>query len=381
MIRLENLLFSLTIQSRKGFTTMSRLPFQIALFVGILSFLLVSGPSFGEGQSSRTSSTGLSSTQAGSAGSSYRTQSGTTNLDWLNKRLSEQRPSTIRSRLKKRGLSGVGTSTSGNSYLERRARLNKALATDPIDEEMGEDLQDDLLPTPAGLQSLTEEIDDTENPESSPSENRLKTRDDYRGVEKSMASPEGRRDRRALIDDSVPQSEFLSTEEAMSDTLGTKPFERVDENGEVIDERLEPLVDAEAEEAMEEEEELPVLLPSQITPSAGVEESQLPVRIVRPAVPAPAPSQYQIQNEVEWNRVPVREPLQSQFGTGVNRSTVPFERSRVRNPGVYSGYQYHRPAGVNTDSSYQYRGPRLYSIGESEYDSNTDYQSLPYYRR
>jgi len=192
------------------------------------------------------------------------------------------------------------------------------------------------------------------------------------------------------------ESEALGASEPMSGVLGYKPFIKVNEEGEVVDERIESLtlrmeeevLDEEAiaeQEDLEKQEQLErmrrrLLIPGEEKPEEELLEEPIPPSMVQPRAPMLPPTQYQLETQRLWSQVPVRQPQTSQFGPGVNPQMVPFERTSVKNPGMYSSFQRPRTGG-QSDSTYQYRGPRLYSIGESEYDSGTDYNSLPYYRR
>ncbi|MCA9430537.1 MAG: hypothetical protein KC940_08530, partial [Candidatus Omnitrophica bacterium] len=381
--------------------------------------------SWGGADSSTTpSSTGLSTSQTSSTGAKSEVK----NYDWLNRRLSEQRSPHIRSRLEDTTGTGVRRelySSPSATYMQRREALKRATEIDPFaDSDQSEGLDqygdlDQLDPLEEGLDTESHlGLRSTLFPERKPSESKIKTNVgvpvDLEGKPRVIAPAPAKRTgykdpalaakmRGEAILISHPEeneSQTLTATEPRSAELGREPAGGEMEEGGPTGERFRPMTPAEEqalveqealaaqEEAAEEEEMALPLLPSQRTVSTPGEEQEEEInqRVVRPLVPTPNPSQYDLETQRMWSEVPVRQPRNSQFGTAVDRSMVPFERSRVRYPGVYSGYEYPIVGGNNSPGNtgvgdYQYRGPRLYSIGQNEYDSDTDYQSLPYYRR
>lgn len=364
------------------------------LMVGLLTATLISPAVFGQSSSSTASSSGLQSTRPLSSQPAAVTAPQPGRLEWLNSRLSEQRSPLIRSKYE----GGIGQRSSdekaANSYLKRRDELSRKLnlTETPGQTAPGQGVESEELP-PSQTRPYAALPGAPDAPETEASE-RLET-EPVVSIE-PPAAPDG-----AEMMQGAPRalpllpseahlqsqprdraSDFLTGSAPMSSSIGYKPFEKVNEEGEIFDERLAPILStdeegAEGEPRPEEEEKEEVRQPL-VMPI----EERIPPSMVRPAVPEPRASQYQLDSQKLWSQVPVRQPQSSQFGSGVNPSQIPFEGSGVRGSGVYGGF-YRAPNSDprNPGYSYQYRGPRLYSIGESEYPTGSRYESLPYYRR
>ncbi len=360
------------------------------LIIGVTTFLFIPIVAFGQSSASSISSSRLSSNQSSSALTTTHGNSQTEQLDWLNRRLSQTRSPMIQSRL---GVEGTSVTTDPNAsptYMERRAALKRhAESQFPAEAEEG---VESISPT--GYRLLGPEVDriknQSQNPEpvSSPGMVSAPSNGGWGDVQTpgtrwtsrswNRNSPEIRPQSEGKDALTSNSEKTLETTEPMSGNLGYKPFEKVDENGEIIDDRLIPFL--ETEETGEK-----ALVPGEEEEKDVVEEAleqAIPPSMVRPYLPEPPKTDYQRATENRWSQVPVRQPRTSQFGPGVDPSTIPFERSSVRFPGMYSGYEGTRTGdGTNLNPGYQYRGPRLYSIGETEYDDGSTYQTLPYYRR
>lgn len=361
------------------------------LRVGLLTATLVSPAAFGQSSSSPASSSGLQSTRPLSSQPTTATTPQTGQLEWLNSRLSEQRSPLIRSKLN----SGMGQRSSdekaANSYLKRRDELSRKLnfTETPGQAAPGEGAESEELPPsqtrPYAALPGSPDAQETEPTEGHDAEPAVAI--DPLTAPEGAAMMEGAPRTFPLLPSearlqSQPRaSEFLTGSAPMTSSIGYKPFEKVNEEGEVFDERLAPILSTEEGEEGEpkpEEGEMEEVRQPLVVPL----EERIPPSMVRPAVPEPSASQYQLNSQKLWSQVPVRQPQSSQFGSGVNPSQIPFEGSGVRGSGVYGGF-YRAPTSDprNPGYSYQYRGPRLYSIGESEYPTGQRYDSLPYYRR
>ncbi len=356
------------------------------LIIGVIVGSFVSSGAFAQSSSSSLSSSSLSSTRSSSGFQAPTSSPSTGQLDWLNTRLSETRSPLIRSRLERDPRSPATGYRPPSSYMERRELLNRSSQegmrtgdpseTDDPNAMVGYSVLEGLRPGVEGAMtdrgSLSTEPLGGEKP----------VQTNLGNAPTGRASPGTqqvgpRLGSQTRLDSQPAQTDSERLTNPMSGRLGYKSFEKLDENGEVIDDRLNPLLPLEEEDPTMAAEEDP-----EKAPVEDLLDERLPPSMVQPVVPAPPPSNYQLQTQKMWSQNPVRRPQTSQFGSGVAPNSVPFERSTVRNPGVYSGYQAPRVGtGANPNYSYQYRGPRLYSIGETEYETGSSYDSLPYYRR
>ena len=286
------------------------------LFMGTV-LLLVLAPisAFGQLQSSGLSSSGLSTNpSSGSLRSAgHSTQSG--QLDWLNQRLSETRSRRIRSRLgmDKQGLSSTKT-RGASSYLKRRAALTHG------DETRNSVDRLDTLKAGIGLPAAGDKVTTLPGPApaegpSLPSASAGNSPIPSNPVVGIAGTPN-----RVGVTDGAPQlesqtglksqplyeeSQQLFSNQPASSQLGNLPFETVDEKGEMVDQRLVPLVpkeEGEEEVDEEKEEEEPLIPGREKAPVEEILQERLIPSRVKPPVPAPPPTVYQLQSQKMWSQ-------------------------------------------------------------------------------